>query len=173
IVERARRILAADGATEQRDASKNSAFMWAATMGNASIVRMLLDAGADSGATDMMGRTALDRAKETKQADVIAILAQLSSRRPAVKTTTEELLDAIKRGDVLLVEKILSDGADVNAADQFGWRPLSRAIDVNSAQVVRRLLDAGAGINATDRDGSTALDLALRRGRSEIVQVLL
>jgi len=51
------------------------------------------------------------------------------------------------------VKVLLKHGADSNAKDETGWRPLFTA----RQEVARALLEGGADINATDDSGNTAL----------------
>ena len=58
------------------------------------------------------------------------------------------------------VVSCLSEGADPNARDEDGNRPLLRAV-MSKPEVVKALLDAGADPNARDKDGRTPLHLTL------------
>ena len=56
----------------------------------------------------------------------------------------------------------ISNGADVNARNEFGSTPLIWAIKNNeNPAVIEVLLNAGADVNAKDKDGSTAYDYIL------------
>ena len=57
---------------------------------------------------------------------------------------------------------LLSVGADPDAADDGGVRPLHRAVRTRSSAAVRALLDGGAELRAPNKAGSTPLHLAVQ-----------
>jgi ankyrin repeat protein len=56
-------------------------------------------------------------------------------------------------------------GANLNAPNARGDRPLLAAARQGSNAIVRALVELGADLNATDSSGKTALDLAMQPGR--------
>jgi ankyrin repeat protein len=84
-----------------------------------------------------------------------------------------ELITAAGRGDLPAVEKLLSEGGDVNARDGNGKTALNRAADGNHAKIVRRLIAAGANVNEPDDVPSSPLMTAAVRGYVEIVRLVL
>jgi uncharacterized protein len=58
--------------------------------------------------------------------------------------------------------RLLSEGADVNAADDDGFTPLHAAASRDSRDIVRLLVDAGADVNAKSKMGETPLYNAVR-----------
>ena len=71
-----------------------------------------------------------------------------------------------------ITEKLLDEGAEVNAQggeyDNALWAASSRGHE----QIVKMLLDAGADVNAQNQRG-TALDIASSRGHEQVVKMLL
>ena len=53
------------------------------------------------------------------------------------------------------------------------WTPLYLAVQQGSEAAAARLLEACAEVDAVDKDGSTPLMLAARKGRLELVRLLL
>lgn len=82
---------------------------------------------------------------------------------------------AAERGDLALLDVLLTAGAELESATRIGeYRPLHIAARNGHAEVVQRLLDGGADVDArTDPSGSTPLHLAATSGDRAAVEVLL
>lgn len=90
----------------------------------------------------------------------------------------EQLIEAIKAGDVARVQALLAGGANVNATGEGGMAPLMVAAGIGHLQMVKDLLKAGADVKAQDERGYTALMCAcynpdLDRGFPEVVHALI
>jgi ankyrin repeat protein len=89
------------------------------------------------------------------------------------------LFEAVKKGDIEQVKKLIADGADVNATEDLGqvrWTPLIAAASGGNAQVVKVLLENRAKVDATDSHGYTPLYYALwtdGNDSEEIVRALI
>ena len=68
---------------------------------------------------------------------------------------------------------LMSNGANVNAADQEGRTALMQAAVYGHVDVARALLSNGAEVNAKDREGRTALTQASTYGHADVVRLLL
>jgi ankyrin repeat protein len=83
----------------------------------------------------------------------------------------DELIPAVRSGNVKEVSRLLDAGADVNARGTNGDTPLfyaSRHKDVAELLVAR-----GADVNAVDSDGNTSLHVAAYSGNLELVDLLI
>ena len=70
------------------------------------------------------------------------------------------LWDAVERGDVDTVIRLLLDGHDPRLKFQ-GWTPLMKAAEENYFEIAGILIDSkSSDINATNRNGRTALSFA-------------
>jgi len=59
-----------------------------------------------------------------------------------------DLIDAVYEGDLEKVKKLLDEGEDVNARDDYGRTPLHYASIYGIVDVVKFLVEKGADINA-------------------------
>lgn len=100
--------------------------------------------------------------------------SDLRRRGPAGENS--KLHSAVKSGNRAEVERLLDEGADVEAQpfDMYSAPPLHFAALAGDLELVRLLLDRGASVDSKElRHGSTALHVAASRGHIEIVQHLL
>src|SRR5690606_17265415 len=79
----------------------------------------------------------------------------------------------VRLGEREAVERLIDAGADVDAANRYGLRPLHVAIEAGDAALVRVLLDAGADATLPDRAQEPPLMLAARIGEPAIAAALL
>ena len=146
--ERLRALLGEDRETAKGRANSRSADGWpllhlAAAFADEPTVRLLLDAGA-----------------EVKQ------VSGTPMRNQALHTVLALSKDAAVTR--LLIER----GADVNAVQTAGYRPLHQAAVTGREDLVRLLLDAGADRTARCDRGKTAAAYARERGHDALAGML-
>ncbi|KAK7440415.1 hypothetical protein VKT23_017053 [Stygiomarasmius scandens] len=148
----------------------------AARNGDLSIVKDILESGAEPDSTNSKGETALGAASRYGHIDVVKLLIdkgadanavvdiQLSGEYFASKTA---LCAATRGKHTNVVELLIQRGADVNSCS-----PLSDAIQGGELDIIKLLIQEGAGIS--DEDG-TALHVATGtyNVKLNIVQFLL
>lgn len=78
-----------------------------------------------------------------------------------------ELIDAVKMGDISQVEKLLPANTDPDRKDTDGLSALGAAAETGNAARVKKLLDAGADVNRADNSGWTPLMSAAAIGNKE------
>lgn len=90
------------------------------------------------------------------------------------KIVDRELFSAAQKGQLEVVNELLSKGVEVNVqtADE-GVTPLHFAAQNDHARVVEKLLEGGADVNAKAINGSTALHIAAHRNYLDVVNALL
>jgi hypothetical protein len=147
-VERLRELLGADGEAAKQRANSRSADGWpllhlAAAFAHEATSRMLLDAGAD---------------------------VRQVSRTPMRNQALHAVLALSK--DVGVMRLLIESGADVNAAQTAGYRPLHQAAVTGREDLVRMLLDAGADKTARCDRGKTPAEYARERGHTAIAEML-
>ncbi len=103
--------------------------------------------------------------------------------RPAIRLTVETtlitacsynpLITEEKARNMSLVQFLIEQGADVNAATGSGQTALKTTVSHGDIEIAVLLLHHGAKLNAIDRLRGTALDVAAYSGRIDMVQLLL
>ena len=155
--ELARALLEA-GADKDDEAKNGSPLICAASHGDADVVRVLLDAGADVELTDNPPETALRLAAAFGQPEVVDLLIAAGARPRSV-------IEAAGSGDL--------SGWEVAALSEFDRACALRAAAVNERLVIiDELLDAGTPIDA-EVDGHPAIFWADEQGRTAAVAHLL
>ena len=99
---------------------------------------------------------------------VAVLLAAPVSAAPAAP-----LVDAVVRGDLAAVRRLIGEKNDVNAARVDGMTALHAAVHADRLDIVDALLRAGAKAAAADRYGITPLYLACVNGNADMVRRLL
>ncbi|WP_309681567.1 ankyrin repeat domain-containing protein, partial [Polaromonas sp.] len=79
---------------------------------------------------------------------------------------------AARSGNLAQLQRLLAQGAPLNAPDDSGKTALMLAVINGHAAMVQRLLALGANPALTDRDGLTALQHARRLGRDQIAALI-
>jgi len=86
----------------------------------------------------------------------------------------ETIHDAIFEDDFHKMEKLIDNGADINASDENGYSPLQNAIRYAvDKKIILRLLESNVDINLLNRFGDTALISAIIIGDSALVKTLI
>ncbi len=83
------------------------------------------------------------------------------------------IFEAVRKGDVALLSRLVDDGAAVDPSDEFGDTPLIYAAMSGRADEARVLLSRGARVNARDSFRQTALIAAAQHGAADVVALLL
>ncbi len=171
-----------------RDRHGTTPLMYAAALGNADAMRVLLHAGADVNARNGFDATALMWC--ANQPDMVRLLlakgANINARSKMGRTPL--LIAASYDGNVEVIKLLLAKGAKVLTRDNFGTTPMLAATGANDLASVKLLLEHGADINGTDVNskemagrvpispamaGLTPLMNAAAGGSVEVVRLLL
>lgn len=86
---------------------------------------------------------------------------------------TTPLHRAVRRGDVKAVERLLAEGANVNARDKYENTPLHLAAGEGNVRIAEMLLAKGASLAALSSSGDTPLHRAARAGNVEVMKLLI
>ena len=83
------------------------------------------------------------------------------------------LVEAVKNGDKAAVRSLLTQHADVNAAQADGTTALAWAAERDDLQTAELLIQARANVNAANDYGATPLWLACTKANAAMVEKLL
>jgi ankyrin repeat protein len=137
-----------------------------------SVLKLLLEYGANTEAVDCLGRTVLHVAAFEGRIRIVKILL---SHGASVRTRSNDgkcaLHFAVQKGKLEICEELIANRADVSAADNHGWTPLHYAAEKQKEDVIFTLLLANAKITKTNQ-GLTPSDVARRLGRITMAREL-
>jgi N-acyl-D-amino-acid deacylase len=161
------------------DSRQITPLMYAAEVGTADAMRLLIEHGADVNAQNAFGSTAL----MWSGADAAKVRLLLDHGADVNKTAksgrTALMIAALSPSSAEAVRLLLAKGANVSAADQAGLTALMAAAIGNDTASVRMLIEAGADVNHTGSTGPngprgfTPLMLAASKANLEAVKLLL
>ena len=170
-----------------RDQHGTTPLMYAAALGNADAMKLLLRAGADVNARNAFDATALMWCINRPYM-VRILLAKGADVNARSKMGRTPLLLAAAYGDAEVLKLLLAKGANVLTSDNFDNTPLLAATAANDSATVKLLLGQGADIKGTDvhskelaeripispaMAGLTPLMNAAAVGNVEVVRLLL
>jgi ankyrin repeat protein/outer membrane protein assembly factor BamB len=198
------RLLISSGAdvNHGKGTGHRSAIEMAAYGGHSSIVKMLLDAGAEPGEAAQLAamRGHGDTVMVFREAGLLQVksledaisFGNANDVKPYVKDKkdadrplkpgalvfaegTTPLMLASYMGNLDAVRYLLDLGADVNLEEKTSQKEnaLMKASQRGNIEIAKLLIGKGADVNATDTDQMTALYKAARDGHTETVKLLL
>lgn len=171
------RLLLKSGAkVTDRDQYGDTVLTSAAKRGDAELVEVLIEAGADlhQASSGFGDRTPLAWAAEEGNVETIACLLKHGAAKDP-KSLNSALFNATVRGPKEAVQLLLEHGANAtNPAGFAGYTPLMGAAysERVDPEIVQLLLKGGADVQSKAATGDTALQLAGKRGSTEIVALL-
>lgn len=155
-----------------------TALMYACDHGNADIVELLLNCGANPNAhKDMFSALmCLCACKKFHEDDLIKATKLLVNKGARVNAHDRHLMTpllyASQMSHLGIAEVLLSANTEINCQDSQGWTPLCYAARNDNLPLVNLLLRGGASPQICTQLGDTPSSLALSCGYMKIVNVL-
>jgi ankyrin repeat protein len=103
----------------------------------------------------------------------VALLILLAVAYLAAATPSDEVVNAVKKGDTIALKTLIKNADGANAKLDNGKTILMLAVWEQKIDVISLLISKGADINAKDVGGKTDLMLAVWKENLEIVKLLL
>ncbi len=181
----------------EHGAINNDDMLTAAENGNWTLVKKLIEQGADLQAKNNNGWTVLHYAAWNGHLDTVKWLvekgADLQAKdnhgwtalsvtssnevkqwlREHAAINIDNTLTAAKNGNWTLVKKLIDQGADLQAKNIYGERVLHWAVLSEHLDTVKWLVEQGADVQAKTNYGWTVLHLAARYGNLDTVKWLV
>lgn len=156
-----------------RDYDRRTALHVAASEGNLTIVKYLLEKGAKVNRSDRWGGSPLDDAHRHHHLEIVKCLRQNGATTGSANQVTN-LITAAAEGDIeevrLLIE--LMGVEKLNQGDYDKRTAMHLACGEGRSAIVALLCEAGADPNVRDRWKGTPLDDAERNGHTECINIL-
>ena len=130
----------------------------------------------DTDSEDQHGWTALLRAADNGDEGMTRLLldksADIEAHNPSNGTP---LACAAEHQHLPIVDLLVTRRANVNAEDEFGWRPLHRTLvrRGGATEIAIRLLNGGADVDARCEKQKTPLHHAIERDNGAVASILL
>jgi len=148
----------------------------ATVCGKLDIAEILVQAGMDIEVTNNKNQTPIQHAVVYKQSEAVAWLIEKGANVNHVGNNDfTPLLSAslAKVADIGIIEKLLSEGANLNSKAIDQSTVLHFSAFHGNLEAVKTFLLAKADINARNIDGGTPLMTSVRQGHSKITSLLL
>lgn len=146
---------------DMHDIHGQAALHVAARLGQAQVVKVMLESGANIDQADMDGWTPLRAAAWGGHTEVVELLVHHGCSLDSMDAENRTALRAAAwSGHEEIVRILLQNGANVNLTDHEGRTALIAAAYMGHADILDLLLSAGAAVNHADADGRTALSVA-------------
>ncbi|KAM5172712.1 ankyrin repeat, SAM and basic leucine zipper domain-containing protein 1 isoform 2-T2 [Mantella aurantiaca] len=151
--------------------------MYAASIANSEMVRILLDRGANANFerdmfTVLMAACTAHAVEENIQKCVELLLSRNVDTNVCCSKKITSLMLASREGHTQVVTLLVGHGADINAQDSNGFTALTWAAHDGRKNTVLKLLELGADVKITTKFGNTPADVARKNNNLEICSIL-
>lgn len=145
----------------------------AAKSGHVSLLKSLVEHGANIQAADNMQMTPLHWAAINGHYDAVSYLIEAGAHINVKDDRARSALFRAAENDYFDIVRLLyTEGGDVNSRDIYGWTPLFQCIVCNQLQMIEELISCGANVNHRDNAWETPLHLLAGRLRPQNLLIL-
>ncbi len=85
----------------------------------------------------------------------------------------ETVIEAVTNIDLVSLNILLAEGADIDTADSYGNTPLMLASKIGNPRMLTIILAHNPDVNAKNDNGETALMIAAENGQAEVAERLI
>ncbi|KAM9311715.1 ankyrin repeat, SAM and basic leucine zipper domain-containing protein 1 [Gastrophryne carolinensis] len=151
--------------------------MYAASVANMEIMRLLLNRGANANFerdsfTVLMAACTAHGSEENIVKCVELLLSRNVDANVCCRKSMTSLMLAAREGYTRVVTLLVAHGAEINAQDGNGFTALTWAAHNGHKNTVLKLIELGADKKLSTKNGNTAADLAKRNNHLEILSIL-
>ncbi|XP_024052795.2 ankyrin repeat, SAM and basic leucine zipper domain-containing protein 1 [Terrapene carolina triunguis] len=151
--------------------------MYAASVANVELVRILLDRGANASFdkdqyTVLMAACTARASEEQILKTVELLLSRNANPNIVCRKQMTPLMYAAREGHRQVVALLVASGSQINAQDENGYTALTWASHQGHKNVVFKLLELGADKTLQTKDGKTAGEIAKSSKHSELFNLL-
>ncbi|XP_075456083.1 ankyrin repeat, SAM and basic leucine zipper domain-containing protein 1 isoform X2 [Ascaphus truei] len=151
--------------------------MYAASVANLEMVRVLLDKGANASFekdkfTVLMSACIAHSSEEKIVKCVELLLSRNSDPNVACRKRMTPIMFAAREGHAQVVALLVAHGADINAHDEDGYTALTWASKNGHKNTVLKLLELGADRSLATKHGITPGEMARKHNHLEIFSIL-
>ncbi len=141
--------------------------------GDSESARLFIDAGYDPDMKDARGNPLLTIAVRSQFPEIVGILLEAGAdvNRLSGDRGYSPLMDAAQKGDLAIVEILLSHGADPNIRSRDGQTALILSAGRGDVPMCRALVKRGADPNVSDKLGMSASGYAKLFGNGELMEL--
>jgi ankyrin repeat protein len=158
---------------DSQDHNGNTALIYATGDQNHSMIKMLLEHGANPNISTSEGCTPLICSTLAGDIESVKLLIEHSANVNTAGKNGTALIIACYRHLNNIAKFLLNNGADVNFIDSDNLSPLLIAIYFNNTELCQLLINAGADINFCTCENETPILAAVREGNLKIVRMLI
>ena len=148
---------------------------FAVDRGSLPSVELLIKAGANLNVRDSSNTTPLMSAIISGKFEIADFFMTKYPSTLSVLNINEKnklLIASAEKGNVEFIEKMIKNGAEINAAGTSGNTALHLAVIRANIQTINALIKSGADVNSRNNMGRTALHFAAEAGNQQIMAVL-
>ncbi|HPR37983.1 MAG TPA: ankyrin repeat domain-containing protein [Spirochaetota bacterium] len=138
------------------------------------MLNLLLEKGADPGATAPNGITLLHMSIEKQDLTTLKLLVQKGvDINKGYRNGSYPLLQAIYKGNSSVIQFLIQSGADTNVRDGNGTTPLIAAVESKDVKTAEYLVKGGANVNVTNSSGKYLILVAYETNRIDVFNILV